>query len=174
MKLYFEFRPVTRDDLPLIRSWMAQPHWQEWWGDIETELGYIIDMLEGRDTTRPFLFCQGEQPIGYIQYWFVRDAKLPPWNEQSPWVMDFDEDTIGVDLAIGEATNLGKGVGSSALTSLVQHLHKDGFTKIIIDPDVENKRAIRAYEKAGFVPIRVAEESEGAVQLMRWQGKIGQ
>ena len=164
------FKPVTARDLPLIRSWMELPHWREWWGEPEVELGYIKDMLDGRDPTQPFLFLNDGNPIGYIQYWRIEDAKVPPWNKQSPWVMDFPDGTIGVDLSIGPADQLSKGLGTVALSTFVEKLFGDGFTKIIIDPDVENKRAIRAYEKSGFLPITVADEQDGSVILMEWKG----
>ncbi|MEN0001101.1 MAG: GNAT family N-acetyltransferase [Pseudomonadota bacterium] len=164
------FQPVTHQDLQLLRAWMETPHWQEWWGEVDTEIGYIKDMIEGRDSTRPFVFVIDDVPTGYIQYWFLRDAKQPPWSSQSPWVLDFDDETIGVDLGIGEAAHLSIGIGSRVLRAFVAQRVKEGFTKIIIDPDIENKRAIHAYEKAGFVRIREADEQDGSVLLMQWKG----
>ncbi|WP_347138124.1 GNAT family N-acetyltransferase [Paracoccus sp. SSK6] len=62
------FVPVTAADLPLLAAWMDQPHWREWWSaDVETELGYLRDIIEGRDSTRAFLFHLDGQPTGYIQ-----------------------------------------------------------------------------------------------------------
>lgn len=80
----FDFIPVREKHLSLINSWMALPHWREWWGDPEVELGYIKNMLEGHDPTKPFLFLLDQEPAGYIQYWRVKDAKAPPWNVMSP------------------------------------------------------------------------------------------
>ncbi|MEO1749722.1 MAG: GNAT family N-acetyltransferase, partial [Pseudomonadota bacterium] len=82
--MLIDFKPVQLDDLALIGTWMALPHWREWWGEPEIELGYIKEMLEGRDPTRPFLFLLDNEPVGYIQYWKLKDAKAPPWNVQSP------------------------------------------------------------------------------------------
>ncbi|MEL6436724.1 MAG: GNAT family N-acetyltransferase [Pseudomonadota bacterium] len=164
------FHPVEETDLSLIRSWMEQPHWREWWGDPDEELELIRGTFADKDTTKPFIFHVDDVPTGYIQYWFVRDAKVPPWNVQSPWVMDFDDETIGVDMSIGDEADLGKGIGTIVLTAFIGELCNQGFTKIIIDPDRDNKRAIRAYEKAGFVPIKVTKEEEGAVLLMRFEG----
>lgn len=149
---------------------METPHWRAWWGDVDVELNYIKDMIDGRDSTRPFLFVIDDAPVVYIQYWYLRDAKHPPWSDQSPWVMDFDDETIGVDMGIGDAGSLSKGIGSQVLRAFVGKLVNEGFTKIIIDPAVENKRAVRAYEKAGFVSIREAKEQDGLVLLMEWKG----
>lgn len=84
--------------------------------------------------------------------------------------MNIDDTTIGVDLSIGPANQLSKGLGTAVLSAFVMLLRNEGFTKIIIDPDVRNKRAIRAYEKAGFIPIRTAKEQDGSVLLMEWKG----
>ena len=165
-----DFRSVKTKDIPLLRAWMKLPHWREWWGEPDVELGYIEDMLAGRDPTRPFLFLVDNEPAGYIQYWRMKDAKVLPWNVISPWVMEFDDDTIGVDLSVGPAEKLSKSIGSTVLSAFLVRLCNEGFTKIIIDPDATNKRAIRAYEKADFVPIRIAKEQDGSVLLMEWKG----
>ena len=46
------FLPVEPKHYPLLRKWLGEPHMQEWWGEPEEELGFIRDMVEGRDTTR--------------------------------------------------------------------------------------------------------------------------
>jgi hypothetical protein len=50
------FAPVTAADYPMLRRWLESPHMREWWGEPNRELGYIRDKVEGRDTTRPFIF----------------------------------------------------------------------------------------------------------------------
>ena len=60
----YDFRPMTSEDLPLMRRWLESPHMREWWGEPETELGYIRDMIEGRDTTRPFIFSADSELVG--------------------------------------------------------------------------------------------------------------
>ncbi|WP_297975931.1 GNAT family N-acetyltransferase, partial [uncultured Amaricoccus sp.] len=61
------FRPVTPADYPLLLAWLRAPHVREWWGDPEEELALIRDMVEGRDTTRPYLIELAGRPVGYIQ-----------------------------------------------------------------------------------------------------------
>ncbi|MEM5470845.1 GNAT family N-acetyltransferase [Hoeflea sp. AS60] len=165
------FRPVTSDDYPLLDSWLNTPHMREWWGDPETELGYIRDMLEGRDTTRPFLFLLDNAPVGYIQYWYIADHLDEPWLSKAPWVTQVPTDSIGVDMAIGDAALLSKGLGSAVLKAFTARLRSEGYDNILIDPDTSNARAIRAYEKVGFRPLIVSRESsedeDTAVLIMR-------
>lgn len=164
------FRPVMESDLPMLRRWMDQPHWREWWGETDTELGYIIDMVEGRDTTRPFIFAMDGVDTGYIQYWTVADQLFEPWLTEAPWLKDLPDGTIGVDLSIGDGGKLSKGIGTAVLVAFVALLREQGFDQIIIDPDPANKRAVRAYEKAGFRAIPAFEGKTGDCLLMRHEG----
>ncbi len=147
------FDPVTANDLPMLGAWLAKPHMSEWWGDPETELGFIRDMVEGRDTSKPFIFHVDGTPTGYIQYWFIGDHQTEEWSRDNPWLMELPSDAIGVDLSIGLEDRLSSGIGSVVLRAFVENLRSDGWRTIIIDPDPENHRAVRAYTKAGFRPV---------------------
>ncbi len=149
----YQFDPMTADDLPLMRQWLEMPHIREWWGEPDTELGYICDMIEGRDTTRPFIFSVDGEPIGYIQYWFIGHHQNATWIADHPWLAELPADGIGVDLSIGDPGKLAQGIGSAALRAFAEHLVRQGHRTIIIDPDPANGRAVRAYEKAGFRAI---------------------
>lgn len=162
------FTPVTAADLPLIEGWMAQPHWREWWSDdLAVELGYIRDMIAGRDGTRPFLFHSDGRLAGYIQVWKIADARVEPWVTDASWVLELPDDTVGIDLSIGPAELLSQGLGSAAAAAMVALLRAEGHQTIIIDPDPKNLRAIRAYHKAGFRPIPEFEGRTSDCLLMR-------
>jgi len=61
----------------------------------------------------------------------------------------------GMDIAIHPSWQ-GKGYGSDALRTLGRHLFEDrGHHRLIIDPEVTNKRAIHVYEKVGFKAVGV-------------------
>jgi RimJ/RimL family protein N-acetyltransferase len=66
------------------------------------------------------------------------------------------EDAIGVDLFIGEADLLGHGHGPAMLRQFLRDVafpfHR--IDACVIGPSVKNVAAIRAYEKAGFRPLR--------------------
>ena len=164
------FRPVTPEDYPLLEAWMGKPHWREWWGEPETEMGYVRDMVEGRDSTRPFIFLVDGLAAGYIQVWSIRDHLAEPWLSKAPWLAEVPPDSVGVDMSIGEAERLSRGLGSSVLKAFVDRLRTEGHDTIVIDPDIANKRAVRAYQKAGFTPLMVSRESsddaDSTVQIM--------
>ena len=60
-----------------------------------------------------------------------------------------------IDIFIGESDLHGKGIGSASLTLILKYLfHEEGAKKVIIDPEIDNERAIRAYEKARFKKVK--------------------
>ena len=167
----YEFRPFVHDDLPLMRTWLERPHIREWWGDPETELGYIRDMIEGRDTTQPFIFSADGEPVGYIQYWFIGHHQNADWITEHPWLAELPADAVGVDLSIGEPGKMARGIGSDVLRTFAEQLADDGHRTIIIDPDPANGRAVRAYEKAGFRPVPHLVGKTGDTLIMQYDLK---
>lgn len=161
------FVPVAPNHYPLLRQWLEAPHMREWWGDPETELGHIRNMVEGRDTTRPFLIIFDNEPVGYIQYWFIGHHQNEQWIKDHPWLMELPSETIGVDLSIGAPGRLSQGIGSAALAAFVRKLRDEGHRTIIIDPDPANERAVRAYTKAGFRAVPRLAGRTGDVLIMQ-------
>jgi RimJ/RimL family protein N-acetyltransferase len=155
------FLPVTPEHYPMLRAWLELPHVREWWDDPDEELGHIRDMVEGRDTTRPFLMTLEGEPVGYIQYWFIGHHQNDEWIKDHPWLEELPPETVGVDLTIGDPALLSQGIGSAALTRFVAMLRTIGHHTIIIDPDPANARAVSAYRKAGFEPVPELEGRTG-------------
>ncbi len=151
----------------MLHGWLCEPHIREWWGEPETELGYIVDMVEGRDSTRPYIFHVNGEPTGYIQVWFVGPHQNEDGTKDNPWLMALPSHAVGVDLSIGEEHNLSKGIGSAVLRRFVGMLQAEGHTAIIIDPDPENTRAVRAYMKSGFRPVPHLAGSTQGVLIMQ-------
>lgn len=174
MPVAIGFRPVTQGDFSTLLAWLSAPHMREWWGDPEEELGFIRDMVEGRDSTRPFLITLADEPIGYIQYWFIGDHQNETWTRDHPWLSELPSDAIGVDLSIGRADLLSQGLGSSALKAFVARLRDEGYETIIIDPDPGNRRAVRAYVKAGFRPVPHLEGRTGDTLIMQFHANANE
>ncbi len=60
-----------------------------------------------------------------------------------------------LDIWLNQLEHCGKGLGTTALKELVAYLQLElGIERFIIRPAAKNSRAIRAYEKAGFIKVR--------------------
>jgi aminoglycoside 6'-N-acetyltransferase len=132
-----------------LQSWLLQAHWREWWGEPEEELAMIYAVHEGEHL--PFIACIDDEKIAYVQCW---------WPAQHPdvaWVKDMSITERGIDMSIGDASNLGKGLGTHIMKAFAAKMFADGVTRLVIDPDKRNARAIAAYTKAGFKPYAEAD-----------------
>ncbi|MBN9672772.1 GNAT family N-acetyltransferase [Roseibium aggregatum] len=168
------FRPLVGEDLPMLADWMGRPHWREWWGEPEEELAKFRKKIEGRDTTRPFIFQVDGRDAGYIQVWYVKDQQGPDTVATYPWMVLLPMEAVGVDLSIADASQLSKGHGTRVLQAFVGKLRGEGHKRILIDPDPVNLRAVKAYRKAGFREMEDLLGRTGDSLLMEhWEGAQG-
>ena len=161
------FRPLRREDVPLVFAWRQRPHVRRWWSAVatlaEAEAKYL-PRIAGRDPTRVYLIVLDDRPIGMIQTYLVDD-------DPDSWPFELAPGTAGVDLFIGEADLIGRGLGSEVIRTFVAEVvfARTAVTACIADPDVRNVGSIRAFEKAGFLRVRVFElpDAEAPQQLLR-------
>ncbi|WP_025033048.1 GNAT family N-acetyltransferase [Bradyrhizobium sp. DOA9] len=152
----YTFRPMTMADMPLIRRWLDAPHVAEWWHDPET-LEFVGGDLDHPDLAQ-FIVDHNDRPLAYLQCYRLGD-----------WHVSFGPQPVGtrgLDQFIGEADMLGCGHGSAFIRAFIDELFARGVPRIVIDPSPANARAIRAYEKAGFVPQREIVTPDGPALLM--------
>ena len=154
----YVFRAMELKDLPLLKSWIAEPHWQEWWGNIDEALDEIRAAMED-DSTEPMIVELSGKSIAYVQTYDPHLEDHHPYQDQ-PF------GTLGLDISIGEAADLGQGHGHKIITALAAMLFEEGVPRLIIDPDPSNACAIRAYEKAGFVAFDTRTSEYGPALMM--------
>ncbi len=151
-----------------MHRWLNSDFIMRWYGkraqtleDLGQEYGPCI---EGRDPTHGFVILLAGRPIGYIQTYRWRD--YPEYFEH----LGVDEDAAGVDLFIGEADCIHRGLGPPILRRFLRGVVFQSMDVVscIIDPEEENSSAIRAYEKAGFLHLKSVDiPGEGLNHLMR-------
>ena len=158
----YSFRPATADDLPRLRAWLRAPNVASWWGDPEREAATLEEDLEEPCMTMLIVSFQG-RPFAYVQHYPVDAWPQPHFAHLPPG-------SRAVDAFIGEPDMLGRGHGSIFLRRLAEQLRAEGAPAVAIDPDVENARARRAYERAGFRGDAIVETGEGPAVLMLFEG----
>lgn len=140
------FRPLEESDYQFLLTWLQRPHVKKWWDDGDDTLTKVSRHYSSDpDTTFRYIFeSDGHRPIGYIQYY------LEP------------ERVVGIDLFIGEPAFLNQGIGTAVVTAFVEMVcARCDPKKIVIDPEPMNTRAIRCYEKVGFVFAEIGLGEDG-------------
>ena len=145
------FRPLARADFALLARWIAAPHVAPWWREdaspeaVESAYGPAVD---GADPTEMFIAALEGRDVGYVQRYLLVD--YPDWSTTLGITAG-----AGIDYLIGEADEIGTGVGSAMV---------DAFTAATLDryPEIDcvavavqqaNPRSWRALEKAGYARV---------------------
>ncbi len=103
----------------------------------------------------------GEEPIGYAQTYVALGSGGGWWEDKT------DPGVRGIDQSLANPAQLHKGLGTKLVRALVEKLFEDAMvTKIQTDPAPNNHRAIRCYEKAGFVQQKVVTTPDGLAVYM--------
>ncbi len=154
-------RPMeaTVADYTCMRDWFAEPELQQWvWCDEKGEPPVSLERIEEKYGGRvkhpcdvfPYFILRDGKPIGFIQYYLHTKTE------------------IGLDMWIGVASERSRGCGSEALRQMVALVRRKhpGVQELFIDPETENRRAVRCYEKAGFRVTKEIVDEEGARCLL--------
>lgn len=97
-----------------------------------------------------------QKPIGYIQFYSINKEEREEYGYNN-----FQDTVFGTDQFIGETKYWGQGIGKVLIKSMSDFLITEkGAKKIILDPQVWNERAIRCYEKSGFIKIKILPKHE--------------
>jgi aminoglycoside 6'-N-acetyltransferase len=151
------FRSMTLGDLPLIRHWLALPHVREWWGDADEQYSLVSGDLD-EPAMDQYIFSTAGSPFAYLQCYDLT-AGNSGFGPHPPG-------TRGIDLFIGEPDMIERGHGSALIRCFVDDRLQKGAPRIVTDPDPANRRAVRAYEKAGFEKDRMVDTPDGPALLM--------
>jgi len=153
------FEPVAEAHLPMLRRWLEEPHVRQWWGDPDTEVELIRTGQESGEVDAYIVHVDGE-PAAYIQSWH------PSEHDEEPWQKDMPRDTVGVDILIGRPEMTGRGFGPQIIRAFARMLFEAGVPRLIIDPDGDNDRAVKAYGAAGFTKFAEHRGEQGVTVLM--------
>jgi aminoglycoside 6'-N-acetyltransferase len=159
-------RPM-RDELPnyeCMARWLSDPRVLEFYDgrDRPLSLAGAIQKYSPRilaaDGVTPCLLIRQDNPVGYMQYYPVRD------ESKAEYGLDASENTSGLysfDQFIGEPEHWNHGLGTRAVKLMVEYLFRNKMArKIVIDPQARNPRAICCYKKCGFRKVKLLPGNE--------------
>lgn len=154
----YTFRPITLADIPLFKHWIDQPHMGGWWGDSGTEARLIEEDM-GKDVVDIRVVEHGGTPFAFIQDYNAHAFDAPHYADQH-------KDARAIDTFLGDPAFLGQGHGAGYIAARLSDLRRS-YPAILTDPDPANTRAIAAYARAGFRPVKIAPCEDGdPVQVM--------
>jgi aminoglycoside 6'-N-acetyltransferase len=158
------FRPIAETDVPRLAAWLQDPAVGEWWEGttVDYDDAYVRAEVLHRDdethVTQAIVELDG-RPIGFQQWYEVgADDRAP-----SAFGIDPAAGAWGIDQFIGESVLHGRGIGTRQVRAVGDWLlgpDGPGARLVVTDPVVENARAIRCYEKAGFAIVRALPAHE--------------
>src|SRR5437899_302177 len=142
------FRPLRRDDLPLLARWQTRPHVARWWrdpSDLASITAEYLPCIDGRDPTEVFVIELDGRSAGIIQRYALADD--PDWET----AVGFG-DAAGIDYYLGDEALTGKGIGSRVIARFARETltRYPDVPLVIAAPQQANVASWRALEKAGF------------------------
>ena len=150
------YRAATEADVPLLVGWHADPDVSRYWdGETFTE-GEMRGRL-ARPDVDVWILTDGGEPVGLLQSW---------WGPGRPRRGGIDGFLI--------PSARGRGVMPTIARQLAADLLAQGWAEVTVDPYEWNTRAIRGWEKAGFVQVSRGhppdEDHSAEWVLMRFSG----
>lgn len=152
-------RDVEPEDVPALSRWFSDPRVLRFYGGRDASLApedvrrkFLQTRRDSSGRTRNYQPCVIEQdrvPVGFLQFY-----RLTPRESTSLGYAPRDR-TFGFDLLVGDPGLWGHGLGTRAVRMTRDFLRKEwGADWIVLDPRVENRRAVHVYRKAGFRSVR--------------------
>jgi len=160
------FRRLTEADLPLLHEWLQREHVRRWWRDtatLEETKAYYGPALRGEEPTDHYVIVVDGRDAGMIETYLCSD--YPEWEA----VVEVGPGVAGVDLLLGEPELTGRGIGPRVLRAFVTDVVFAGADThaCVAAVEEQNRRSLRAFEKAGFRHVRDVEEDGRPHRLMR-------
>jgi len=158
-KQEIRLRTLQLNDAALLVKWLSDPVVLEFYEgrdrphDLELVKEHFYD--EQAEVTRCIVQYK-ERDIGYLQFYLIDDEELEVYG-----YVGFEGQIFGMDQFIGEPDLWNQGMGSRLIKETVNYLiEAKQAEKIVMDPQAWNKRALRVYEKIGFVKKKYLEQHE--------------
>ncbi|SFQ97896.1 Protein N-acetyltransferase, RimJ/RimL family [Lentzea waywayandensis] len=135
-------------DLHLVHRWNQAPHvaafWRQAWTLPQWERR-LEEQLAG-DDDRPLLISWHGRPVIYAEVYRAARHAVARCYQARPH-------DLGLNLAVGDLAMTDRGLVRSLLPRLTDALFEADphCTRIVLEPDVRNTRAIRSFEAGGFV-----------------------
>lgn len=144
-----ELRPLTRDDLPLLAGWLAEPLVARWWHQaftpeaLEEEFGAALD---GREPTELLLASHHGRLVGFVQRYPIH--AYPEYVEELTPLLPVPGEAWSIDYLVGEPSARGRGLAALMIREAIRSL-----PLVIVPVHADNVASWRSLEHAGFARV---------------------
>ncbi|MBN8827969.1 MAG: GNAT family N-acetyltransferase [Sphingobacteriia bacterium] len=161
------FKLLEKQDFQILLGWLSKPHVKAWY---DKEIEYTLEKVQQKyesytkgyklesGVKKPiyaFIVYLDTQQIGYVQYYNAYDFP----RDDGIMITRLPEKLAAFDIFIGEEEYIGKGIGSEIIKKLlIDYIWKE-FDACFVDVDADNVRAIKTYEKTGFITIKNMDQN---------------
>jgi RimJ/RimL family protein N-acetyltransferase len=151
------FCKASVEHVPVITKWLNKKHVREFfYGEgLQGTLDSLNDYVHGIPSNESYSFDHWMGFYDGMGFAFLMTSPVVgPYNPSDPIDKFFDpgKETITLDLLIGEEEFLGRGLGVKLIKEFLSQ-EFPRISRVLIDPEVANTKAIHVYEKAGFKKI---------------------
>ncbi len=144
-------RPMTRADFGDLLRWRSAPHVARWFPTAEAATPELIEerygpRVDGVVATRMFVVEAHGRSVGFLQDYRISDHPEYAIATGAP-------DAIGFDYAIGEASLVGRGIGTRVLWLFLRDVVRPNYPEAVTyfaAPDHRNAVSLRVLDKLGF------------------------
>jgi aminoglycoside 6'-N-acetyltransferase len=137
------FRPATPADADLLRRWDEQPHVMAAIPNVER--AWDRELARSPEWREYLIGEEDGRPVGFVEILDPARDDERYWGESPPGLR-------AIDVWIGEAADLGRGLGTEMLgLALARCVADPAVEAVLLDPLATNVRARRLYERLGFV-----------------------
>lgn len=135
-------RKATPDDVGILSYWDTKQHNID--SDPNDDWNWNLELRRDFSWREQLIAELNGRPIGFLQI-------IDPFEEESHYWGDVEENLRAIDIWIGEEEDLGKGYGTIMMKLAIERCFSQPEVKgILIDPLASNTKAHRFYERLGF------------------------
>ena len=150
---------AIHSDLIKIHKWLNLDTILKYFGGRDHDKPFIEDIENEygpKNNSNLLMIYYKDNPVGFIDVF-----EFSGETNKRHGLSENEKAVFSLDIVVGEIEVQNKGIGSTALTKLLQILFLEkAVNKVVLDTYVWHKQAIHCYKKCGFKITRILKNHE--------------
>ncbi|WP_308462027.1 GNAT family N-acetyltransferase [Planococcus sp. CP5-4] len=166
-------RKMNEEDFSVMAKWLSMREVLEFFGDVNSPftIQQVIKKygprIDGQVPIHPYIVERNGEPIGFMQHYQLADQLAEEIQLEYGYPLALN--VQGIDQFIGNPALFNQGIGTVMVKKFLNHLNALSTDRVVLDSAVSNLRAIRCYEKCGFVKVK--RINSGGNWLMEYRNR---